>query len=128
MVLEHPFHVWYNSTHDSIYSRLYQALGRGREEGRLYVADLFDEKVMEYDPMRISTDVFYFDGASTVQKAGEVLMARFPCTFSFQGSEHVVSLFFSSIAKIRQVKVSHVFVLFSNKTFKNLSFFIFTGY
>jgi hypothetical protein len=49
--------------------------------------------------------VFYFDGASNVQKAGEILMAKFPCSFCFHGGEHVVSLFLSSIAKIKPVKV-----------------------
>jgi hypothetical protein len=59
--------------------------------------------------MKICTDVFYFDGASNVQKAGEVLMARFPCSFCFHGGQHFVSLFFSSIAKIKPVKVCPVF-------------------
>jgi hypothetical protein len=60
---------------------------------------------MEYNPQQLCTDVFYFDGAFNVQKAGEVLMAKFPQSFCFHGDEHVVSLFFSSIAKIKPVKV-----------------------
>jgi hypothetical protein len=83
----------------------------GGKKDALYIANLFDEKVIEYNPLKTCTDVFYFDGASNVQKAWEVLIARFPCTFCFQGGEHVVSLFFSSIAKIKPVKVCHVFVL-----------------
>jgi hypothetical protein len=108
---EHPCHVWHLSTHDDIYSRLYKAHGRGREEDALYIADLFDQKVMEYNPLKTCTDVFYFDGASNVQKAGEVSMARFPCLLCFHRGEHVVSLFFSSIAKIKPVKVCLVFAL-----------------
>jgi hypothetical protein len=61
--------------------------------------------------MKTCTDVFYLDGASNAQKAGEVLMARSPCSFFFHGGEHVVSLLFLSIAKIKPVKVSCVFVL-----------------
>jgi hypothetical protein len=83
----------------------------GGKKDASYIANLFDEKVMEYDPLKTCTYVFYFDGASNVQKAGEVLMARFPCTFCFHGGEHVVSLFFSSIGKIKPVKVCRVFVL-----------------
>jgi hypothetical protein len=83
-------------------------MAEGGKKDALYIANLFEEKVKEYDPTTICTDVFYFDGASNVQKAGEVLMARFPRTFCFHGGEHVVSLFFSSIAKIRPVKVSLV--------------------
>jgi hypothetical protein len=84
------------------------------EEGKkdtLCIANLFEEKVMEYNPLKTCTDVFYFDGASNVQKAGEVLMARFPCSFCFHRGKHVVSLFFSSIAKIKPVKVCLVFAL-----------------
>ncbi len=83
----------------------------GGKKDTLYIADLFDKKVMEYDPLKTCTDVFYFDWASNVQKAREVLMTRFPCSFCFHGGEHVVSLFFSSIAKIKLVKVCHVFAL-----------------
>jgi hypothetical protein len=66
---------------------------------------------MEYDPLQTCTDVFYFDGASNAQKVGEVLMARFPHSFCFHRGKHVVTLFFSSIAKIKPVKVCHVFAL-----------------
>jgi hypothetical protein len=79
----------------------------GGKKDAPYIAERFEGKVMEYDPQRLCTDVFYFDGASNVQKAGEVLMAKFPRSFCFHGGEHVVSLFFSSIAKIKPVKVHH---------------------
>jgi hypothetical protein len=86
-------------------------MAEGGKKDVSYIANLFDKKVMEYDPLKTCTDVFYFDGASNVQKAGEVLMARFLCSFCFYGDEHVVSLFFSSIAKIKPVKVCCVFAL-----------------
>jgi hypothetical protein len=78
----------------------------GKKDVR-HIAKLFEGKVLEYDPQLLCTDVFYFDGASNVQKAWEILMAKFPCSFCFHGGEHVVSLFFSSIAKIKPVKVHH---------------------
>jgi hypothetical protein len=86
-------------------------MAEGGKKDASYIADLFDKKVMEYNPLKTCTDVFYFDGVSNVQKAGEVLMARFPCSFCFHGGAHVVSLFFSSIAKIKPVKVCCVFAL-----------------
>ena len=86
-------------------------MAEGGKKNALYIADLFDEKVMEYNPLKTCTDVFYIDGVSNVQKAGEVLMARFPCSFCFHRGKHVVSLFFSSIAKIKPVKVCHLFTL-----------------
>ena len=75
----------------------------GEKKDTVYVALLFEEKVAEFDP----TDVFFFDGASNVQKAGEVLMEKYPRSYSFHGGEHMVSLFFSSIAKLKPIKVCH---------------------
>ena len=43
-----------------------------------HTAELFEVKVMEYDPHFLCTDVLYFDGASNVHNAGEILMAKFP--------------------------------------------------
>jgi hypothetical protein len=86
-------------------------MAEGGKKDALYIANLYDEKVMEYDPLKICTDVFYFDGASNIQKAGKVLMARFPCSFCFHRGKHAVSLFFSSIPKIKPVKVSCEFAL-----------------
>jgi hypothetical protein len=86
-------------------------MAEGGKKDASYTANLFDEKVMEYNPLKTCTNVFYFDGASNIQKAGEVLMARFSCSFCFHGGKHVVSLFFSSISKIKPVKVCCVFAL-----------------
>jgi hypothetical protein len=86
-------------------------MAEGGKKDALYIANLFDQKVMEYDSLKTCNDVFYFDGASNVQKAGEVLMARFPCSFCFHRGKHVISLFFSSIAKIKPGKVCLVSAL-----------------
>ena len=77
----------------------------GGKKDAAYIASLFEAKVKEYDPSNTNTDVFFFDGASNVQKAGEVLMAQFPHASCFHGGEHVVSLFFSSIGKVPQIRV-----------------------
>jgi hypothetical protein len=86
-------------------------MAEGEKKDALYIANLFDEKVMEYKPLKTCTDVYYFDGAINIQKAREVLMARFSWSFCFHAGEHVVSLFFFSIAKTKPVKVCCVFVL-----------------
>ena len=78
----------------------------GGKKDASYVAGIFEDKVREYDPNNTLTDLFFFDGASNVQKAGEILVAKFPHSFCFHGGEHVVSLFFSSISKIKPIKVS----------------------
>ncbi len=50
-------------------------------------------------------DLFYFNDASNVQKAGEILTAKYPHDYYLQRGEHVVSLFFSDVAKLAPVKV-----------------------
>ena len=48
-------------------------------------------------------DLVYFDGASNVQKAGDILKVNYPCMTVCHGSEHVVALFFSIVFnKVRQ--------------------------
>jgi hypothetical protein len=44
----------------------------GGKKDAQYFAKLFEGKVLEYDPQLLCTNVFYFDGASNVQKAGEI--------------------------------------------------------
>ena len=98
---------------------------KGGKKDESYIADLFKEKVLEYDPLQICTSVFYFDGGSNVQKAGEVLMARFPCTFCLHGGGHVDSLFFSSITKVKPIKIFHIFAPFYYLQSIDTPFFLF---
>jgi hypothetical protein len=73
----------------------------GGKKDALYVAGFFEDKVKEYDTNNTLTNVFFFDGALNVQKAGEILAAKFYhlFCFHFHGGEHVVLIFFSSISK-----------------------------
>lgn len=43
---------------------------KGGKKDVVYVALLFEEKVAEFNPNNQLTDVFFFDGAANVQKAG----------------------------------------------------------
>ncbi len=78
----------------------------GGKKDATYVAPLFEDKVREYNTNNTLTNMFFFDGTSNVQKAGEILAAKFPHSFCFHGGEHVVSLLFSSILKIKPIKES----------------------
>jgi hypothetical protein len=49
-------------------------------------------------------DLVFFDGASNVQNAGELLWVKYPCITVGHGAEHVVLLFFKDVYK----KVSFV--------------------
>jgi len=94
-------------------------MAEGGKKDAPYISGIFEEKVMEYDPNMSLTDVFFFDGASNVQKAGQVLKAKFPRTFCFHGGEHVVSLFFTDIARIEPVKVCHILLSIFNYNHDN---------
>ena len=58
-----------------------------------------------YSPRSRRLLIFYFDGASNVQKAVKVLGVKFPRTVTYHGGEYVVALWFSDLAKIPEVKV-----------------------
>ena len=51
-----------------------------------------------------STDVVFFDGASNVQKAGQVLQVTYPRIEVLHGAEHVVSLFFNDLFNFPEFK------------------------
>ena len=51
------------------------------------------------------TNVFYFYGAANLQKGGLRLCLLYPRAYVFHGGEHVISLFFSDIAKITPIKL-----------------------
>lgn len=88
----------------------------GGKKDASFIADLFEGQMEELfqhdndehvlDTIRANTDVFYFDGASNVQKAGRVLEAKYPGAQCLHGGEHVISLFFSDISKLKPIKVS----------------------
>ena len=48
-------------------------------------------------------DIFFFDGASNVQAAGNLLELSYPGATTLHGAEHVAALFFSDVAKIPEV-------------------------
>jgi hypothetical protein len=77
----------------------------GGKKDALYIANNMSDVVDEYDPQGNLTDVFFFDGASNVAKAGQVLEVIYPRTVALHGGEHVVSLYFSDLAKIDCIKV-----------------------
>ena len=86
-------------------------MASGGKKDATYVADIFAEKVEEYDPNHQLTDLFYFDGAASVQKAGRVLVATYPRTFCYHGGEHVVALFFTSLSKIKPIRVMYLDII-----------------
>ena len=85
---------------------------QGGKKDAVYIASLLEEVILPYDPDRTRTTIFWFDGAGNVQKAGRILEVMFPRAYSLHGGEHVISLFFSDIAKLPQIKVCLCFCFF----------------
>ena len=77
----------------------------GGKKDAEYIANLLEDVIVPYEPDKTKSTIFWFDGAGNVQKAGKILQAKFPRSYSLHGGEHVVSLFFSDIAKINVIKV-----------------------
>jgi hypothetical protein len=80
----------------------------GGKKDAPYIAEMFDKYVERLDPGKHQglTDLFFFDGASNVQKAGRILAITCKTAHCLHGAEHVISLFFSDLAKLPQIKVS----------------------
>ena len=80
-------------------------MAAGGSKDCVCIANLFSTRVIECDPDRALTDVFFFDGAGNMQKGGEMLMAMCPRAHCLHGGEHVTSLFFSDISEHPAIKV-----------------------
>ena len=85
-------------------------MASGGKKDATYVANLFQHEVEEFGAVKEFTNCFIFDGASNVQKAGEILTAIFPGSYSIHGGEHVTSLYFSDIGKFTAVQVGSLSV------------------
>ena len=85
-------------------------MAAGGKKDASYISAIFEDKVGEYDPTKEHTDLFFFDGASNVQKGGDILCEKYPRAYCLHAGEHVVALFFSDIAKLGPIKVCYSFV------------------
>ena len=88
-----------------------QNIKAGKKDA-VFISDIFMGIVSEYDENSNHVDLFYFDGALNVKKAGEVLEVKYLRTFAYHSGEHVVALWFTSLAQIPETKVCF-FVMFS---------------
>ena len=81
-------------------------MAAGGKKDAEYIAKLMERHVEAVEKDKKNTDLFVFDGASNVQKAGKVLATLMPRATVLQGGEHVISLFFSDLACLTPIKVS----------------------
>jgi Protein of unknown function (DUF 659) len=74
-------------------------LVEGKKKDAAYIASLFDPWVQKLDPRNSRVDCVFFDGASNVQLAGQLLSAKYPRIHVQTCAAHSVSLFFSDVCK-----------------------------
>jgi hypothetical protein len=68
-------------------------MSEGGKKDAEYIAEMMEDIIVPYDTDKTKSIIFWFDGASNVQKAGRILQAKFQRSYSLHGGEHVVSLF-----------------------------------
>ena len=81
-------------------------LAGGGKKDAIYIANCFLPFIEKFESeVKNTVDLALFDGASNVQKAGEILVAIFPRMSVVHGAEHVVSLLFNDIFKRKEMRV-----------------------
>ena len=80
-------------------------MAAGEKKDASYIASIVEKHAEHLDPSKQVLDLIFFDGASNVQKAGQIIEAKYPRATCLHGIEHKVSLFFSDLASVTVVKV-----------------------
>ena len=80
-------------------------LSNGGKKDASFIANTFLPHLAKLDPKKTRSDLSLFDGAGNIQKGGEILSVKYPRMTVLHGVEHVASLFFADLAKIKIVRV-----------------------
>lgn len=80
-------------------------LADGGKKDATYIASTFVPHLERHDPDKELTELILFDGAGNVQKGGRIIEAMYPRVTCLHGAEHGISLFFSDVAKLPEIKV-----------------------
>lgn len=96
-------------------------MSSGGKKDAEYIAKLFLPHMKRLDPDRRLIDLIFFDGASNVQKAGRILETHYPRASTMAGGEHITSLFFNDVSKIKKIKLiiglyRHIYKWFGSGT------------
>jgi hypothetical protein len=78
-----------------------------------FIAGSYLPHMKKIDPDKQLIDCVFFDGASNVQKAGNIMQVHYPRVMVLHGVEYVVYLFFKDLSNIQVVKhhiVRHRFI------------------
>ncbi len=75
------------------------------EKDATHIMDQFWRKMNEIDQDRKLTDCVFFDGALNFQTAGQILCITYPWAMCFHGGDHVLSLIFSDLSKLKPIMI-----------------------
>ena len=74
-------------------------MGRGGKKDATYISNQMLPLMKKIDPKKELISMIAFDGASNVQKAGEIMEKHFTRATVIHGSEHVVNIIFEKITR-----------------------------
>jgi hypothetical protein len=92
---------------------MHRAYSRWRKERCCIYRGIILPHMKIIDPDKQLIDCVFFDGASNVQKVGNIMQVHYPRVMVLHGAEHVVSLFFKDLSNIQDMKhqiVRHRFI------------------
>jgi hypothetical protein len=67
------------------------------------IARMFVPHIERMDNAKSLSDLISFDGASAVQKAGQIMQVSYPRMYCIHGAEHSISLFFKDVAHLSPI-------------------------
>jgi hypothetical protein len=76
----------------------------GDKKDARFIDDIFLKHMAKIDPTKKLIDCVFFDGASSVKKAGAILRVTYPRATALHGAEDVATLFFKDISKLAPIK------------------------
>ncbi len=85
-------------------------MSEGGNKGAKYIAEMFQEKVNEFDSDGRNKHVFFFDDTSNVQNTVQILCQHIPRAYCFNGHKHLLSLFFIALSKLKPIQVRKFWV------------------
>ncbi len=84
----------------------------GKKKGVEYIMKFFQENLEEWYESHMYTDCFFFDRAAN-KKWGANLCANYPQDMCFNGGDHVLSLLFIDLSKLKPIQVTCILSKFT---------------
>ena len=80
-------------------------LAQGGKKDANFILNAFKPYLKQYDEKKSRTNLVFFDGASNVQNAVQILVAYYPRITVLHSDKHVLSIFISYIEKFPVIRM-----------------------